>query len=279
MKAKGMQTEERTAKGKPKKTGGNKRKQEATKRRVKGNRGFTLIELLVVIAIIAILVAILLPVFATARAKGWQASCQANLKQLALATIMYGNDWDGYGPTSIGCVPDPAGGSNIIHCHAGVKLAPYNAGLMDFVYSGGAPISGKVSAVWTCPAGRFSSYQYPFTRGGSWQEWKIEEVKNPVTAMMLGDHWVGTHPTTGKKELGANYGYWYKYVVAKTPDRINAGAPDFASDRYLTYWNTFTAHNGKTNMAFIDGHAKAMDARNLMGDWEWWLSATNWVAW
>jgi prepilin-type N-terminal cleavage/methylation domain-containing protein/prepilin-type processing-associated H-X9-DG protein len=55
---------------------------------------FTLIELLVVIAIIAILAAILFPVFAQAREKARQASCVSNLKQLSLAHIMYSQDYD-----------------------------------------------------------------------------------------------------------------------------------------------------------------------------------------
>ncbi len=57
-------------------------------------RGFTLIELLVVIAIIAILAAILFPVFARAREKARVASCQSNLKQLATAALMYAQDYD-----------------------------------------------------------------------------------------------------------------------------------------------------------------------------------------
>lgn len=56
--------------------------------------GFTLIELLVVIAIIAILAAILFPVFAQARAKARQSVCLSNVKQLGTGLIMYAQDWD-----------------------------------------------------------------------------------------------------------------------------------------------------------------------------------------
>lgn len=57
-------------------------------------KGFTLIELLVVIAIIAILAAILFPVFARAREKARQTSCLSNLKQLGLAFMSYTQDYD-----------------------------------------------------------------------------------------------------------------------------------------------------------------------------------------
>jgi len=63
-------------------------------------RGFTLIELLVVIAIIAILAAILFPVFAQAREKARQTFCVNNTKQLTLAMLQYVNDTKSGSPSA-----------------------------------------------------------------------------------------------------------------------------------------------------------------------------------
>lgn len=66
----------------------------------KAKRGFTLIELLVVIAIIAILAAVLLPVFAKAREKARQATCVSNEKQIGMALLQYVQDYDEVMPQS-----------------------------------------------------------------------------------------------------------------------------------------------------------------------------------
>ena len=73
--------------------------------------GFTLIELLVVIAIIAILAAILFPVFARAREKARQTACQSNMRQVGLALAMYAEDYSGLLPlwSLVGGAPNGAG--------------------------------------------------------------------------------------------------------------------------------------------------------------------------
>ena len=85
-----------------------------------GKRGFTLIELLVVIAIIAILAAILFPVFARARENARRASCQSNMKQVGLGVLQYAQDYDEKYPLQEG-TPRLNGGG--IYTQNGVSMS------------------------------------------------------------------------------------------------------------------------------------------------------------
>lgn len=121
------------------------------------NKAFTLIELLVVIAIIAILTAILFPVFAQARAKARQASCTSNLKQISLAALQYVQDYDetfpfaNYTPNT-----DTTGNSNITWQ---ALVDPYIKA--NFPANVGTATPDKVTSVFVCPdfdkSGRDSS--------------------------------------------------------------------------------------------------------------------------
>ena len=119
-------------------------------------RGFTLIELLVVIAIIAILAAILFPVFQTVREKARQISCTSNMKQIGLGILQYNQDYDEHFPM-VDFI-SPAVGGELRWYQA---VGPYikNGSTYGNGYYNGA------GGIWTCPD---LSVPQPGNYGANW---------------------------------------------------------------------------------------------------------------
>jgi prepilin-type N-terminal cleavage/methylation domain-containing protein/prepilin-type processing-associated H-X9-DG protein len=142
-------------------------KEECMQRYHSSRPGFTLIELLVVIAVIAILAAILFPVFAQAREKARQATCLSNQKQIALALSMYEQDFDGTYPFAVGL---DANTSQAIEWDD--LLTPYTK-------------AGAVTGVLSCPSApsRDLAYSLNWTVGGR----SLATVPSPAGLVVTGD--------------------------------------------------------------------------------------------
>jgi len=113
-------------------------------------KGFTLIELLVVIAIIAILAAILFPVFAQAREAARKSSCASNLKQIATGFTMYTQDFDEVLPPWTGNAAGAyAGGAFALQYMYPNLVGPY-------IKNGVDPATGALGGVWACPSSKTS---------------------------------------------------------------------------------------------------------------------------
>jgi prepilin-type N-terminal cleavage/methylation domain-containing protein/prepilin-type processing-associated H-X9-DG protein len=193
---------------------------------LKQSRGFTLIELLVVIAIIAILAAILFPVFARAREKARATSCLSNIKQIALGTLMYINDYDETLPMSR--YPAPVYSNNL---YVAVAVHPY-IGQGDI--TGWA---GKNYGIWECPSKRVKPAWY----GGAYCDYgynlrldakSLADIRYPAQTAMFGET---RYYHSGKD---AEYG-WYSFTS-------------------FTGFRMHYAHNEQAMFGFVDGHAKGV---------------------
>lgn len=141
--------------------------------------GFTLIELLVVVAIVGIVAALLFPVFSRSRENARRASCQSNLKQVALGLKMYTQDYDNRHPKQVfNLVGQPRGWSDalfpytrslqVLQCPSEStppNSQPDNLGYTDFAYNSNlsnlpeSELASSASTVMVCEGAAFSSEQ------------------------------------------------------------------------------------------------------------------------
>ena len=202
-------------------------------------RGFTLIELLVVIAIIAILAAILFPVFAKAREKARQSSCLSNVKQLALASLQYAQDYDEMLPASYKAGPPSYWTLSISPYIKNTQIfyCPSLSGLSDTAWSGSQMAYGwNYNYLTYAVPGRAAGYNLPTASLGT--------VQSPAETVMLGDG-----PACANMTAGTLY-----YPDIYPGSRINAmGYVIGYSGAYFPNLR----HNDLANIAFVDGHAKA----------------------
>jgi prepilin-type N-terminal cleavage/methylation domain-containing protein/prepilin-type processing-associated H-X9-DG protein len=208
-------------------------------------RGFTLIELLVVIAIIAILAAILFPVFARAREKAKQTACSSNMKQLGTSMMMYCQDYDG----RYASVYDDAGGTHPRFIWA-QKLQPYVKNTQVFQ----CPAVTGLDITDTSTGYQNTRYQMPmshvFTEGAINCRGE-QDFLHPATTVMF---------VEGQQ--------WYQHFCAKHAVYNTGGEfyDDGKGNKAL--WGTlgeqtWPRHNGGCNTAFCDGHAKWLSITDL----------------
>ncbi len=219
-------------------------------------RGFTLIELLVVIAIIAILAAILFPVFARAREKARQSSCTSNLKQIGTAFMMYAQDYDemlcdnlmgrDHGVWTmmdswIRCLmpyvknnqlfkcPSAWWASDNVSSTAGIIQGGYGAMVQVIGYAGSL---GYNSADW----GGDPNLDAP------WYGQPLAAMTAPAENILVCD----------ATNWNCHRGFWERTDNSSHPN------PGIAAQYNHAYYVVDSRHNGQANVCFADGHVKSL---------------------
>lgn len=211
---------------------------------------FTLIELLVVIAIIAILAAILFPVFARARENARRASCQSNLKQIGLGLMQYIQDYDEKTPSRLNDNPNPPGGY-------------YSWRVMIFPYT-------KSTELFRCPSN-------PYNKNTASYETNV--LGYPTNNISYSGNANAGDYGGSAGFIGNNPGVSVKLSRIVVPSQTVAvaesalGYPEYAT--WMWDWATqsapnFRGHLATVNFLFADGHVKAMKPTATVTPFNMW---------
>jgi prepilin-type N-terminal cleavage/methylation domain-containing protein/prepilin-type processing-associated H-X9-DG protein len=208
------------------------------------NRGFTLIELLVVIAIIAILAAILFPVFAKAREAARKTSCLSNLKQIGTAMQMYAQDYDEVMPSvPFGNTPNGLWGTDIWNnydwAYVFVLMDPYT----------------KNTGIYACPSAPSNlvgpaSSRINLSYGYSEYVYNANYGFNSLAALANNQHGVASVAILADSRFRGIFNDWdSEYTGDGTQYPVNTLA------RVALANGTIPRHEG-SNFLYADGHAK-----------------------
>ncbi len=242
-------------------------------------RGFTLIELLVVIAVIAILAAILFPVFLSAKKRAQMSACQSNMKQLASAMMLYSSDWNGYFVLSArGGLSGGTWGSESKFVFWGSAIRKYCADKKEVCYCPYAPpVFDAVGAggmqwryYWGTSIGMNIALGMEANNYRIWLS-KVDAVQVPSKTIMLGDS------SLYSKTYADQWRDWCAQNGV-TPDRLGHWAiTPGARTRYLgtridlcdsNTWHDDMfdpkRHNGLINIACVDGHVTSKTRQWLL---------------
>ena len=249
--------------------------------RIPRSKGFTLIELLVVIAIIAILAAILFPVFAQAREKARQIACISNEKQMGIAVMQYTQDYDESFPMLQYQTPKSYfGWQNCIY--------PYiKNGHADATDASGTTNYKGQGGVFTCPSfptpdqgdqyGANNRLFPDLSSGGpaGAHTVTLAVIQSPSDMAMIMEKGANGSLTDSYKCFEAVEWFWIDSVASNQHLDLVYGDCDNTSANLWSYSNSKGGscavlpryrHSGTTNVIFTDGHAKSM-ARGQI-DWK-----------
>ena len=244
--------------------------------------GFTLIELLVVIAIIAILAAILFPVFAQAREKARQSTCLSNEKQIALGATMYIQDYDESFPR-VYISPPPSPRQPWASFTWEDAIGPYiknGTVTVTWASTDGSPVTITGGGIWLCPSQpdanarnvyggndtifRDSLYGDSAVPAGSREipVTTLSQITRPADIVLFGENnEIDSYDGSDIRLTGDAYWQCGTTWQCSGPNSSAQWDKDLTgneTDVWKWAQTTRYRHNGVANMAFADGHVKAV---------------------